>query len=355
MHPTSLAILAVILLVSVALLFTYRGPHYILASVLILPMLTTIALGLLARPAKWVPSPTLFASICLVGSLIALMGGVYEYLVLDVCRPGLGNNPIHYASLAAMSGCLAMEGVVSGKAWWRYLFLLGPILGLGVRSRPLMVHCFPWHGRKHNGPGSKRERHYDRGGLVAVAVAYLVGGGNLRVAGIIQSGLDIFRFTGGPDDTRAALHASAIEIRRASPIVGVGVGQIMEAAETMFPNLLAGTGRENLHADWASFAAMAGALGLLAWLLCCCLRPYSCWSTAGRGRIGRSCGGAVLLANGQFILGARNATFGILPHTVIDAVGLGYLLARARVNLCSLRCGLDSERFRCCPRPIRSP
>lgn len=73
-HPTSLAILTAILLVGGALPFVYRSPQDFLAPVLILPMLTTIALGALARPATWVPSPTAFALICLIGSLIALIG-----------------------------------------------------------------------------------------------------------------------------------------------------------------------------------------------------------------------------------------------------------------------------------------
>jgi hypothetical protein len=40
--------------------------------------------------------------------------------------------------------------------------------------------------------------------------------------------------------------------------------------------------------------------------------------------------GAILLTVGQLTLGVSNATFGILPQTVIYAVGLGYLLTLAR-------------------------
>ncbi|HTO29365.1 MAG TPA: hypothetical protein VL017_12300, partial [Devosia sp.] len=129
-HPTAIAIIAAILLVGAAVPFVYRSPQDLLGPVLILPMLTAIALGLLARPAHWVPSPTAFALICLVGSLLALVGGSYEHFVLGHYRPGLGNNPIHYASLATMSGCLAMVGVIASTRPWRYLFLLGPIFGI---------------------------------------------------------------------------------------------------------------------------------------------------------------------------------------------------------------------------------
>ncbi len=340
LHPTAMAILAAVLLVGAAVPFVYRSPQDLLGPVLILPMLATIALGLPARPANWVPSPTILASICLAGALIALLGGGYEHFVLGRYRPGLGNNPIHYASLAAMSGCLAMVGVIAGTRPWRYLFLLGPIFGLGCAAIAdsrgpmlgalamsavgiLMLTIWLW-----------RETLFRIAVLFSAAAAggtmvYLVGSGNARVAGIIQNGLDIFRFTGGPDDIRAALYTSALEILKSSPFVGVGLGQIMDTAEALFPSLVLGTRLENLHADWANFAAMAGWLGLLAWLLL--LAAPLLLLADRRARQDRPIVlGALVLSTGQLALGASNATFGILPQTVIYAVALGYFLARAR-------------------------
>jgi O-antigen ligase len=339
-HPTSLAILAAIVLVAGVLPFVYRGPRDLLAPVLILPMLTTTALGVLARSARWVPGPTVFALICLAGSLFALIGGAYEHLVLGLYRPGLGNNPIHYASLAAMSGCLAMVGVVSGAAHWRYLFLLGPVFGLSCAaiadSRGPMLGALSMTavGMLALNVWLWRERLFRIAvtvstGLATGVVVYLIGSGNARVASVVQSGLAIFRFTGGSDDIRAALYASAIEILRTSPLVGVGLGQIMLAAETMFPELVVGTGLENLHADWANFAAMAGVAGLLAWLLLLAA-PVLLLLDPQTRQDRATVLGASLLTTGQFTLGVSNATFGILPQTVIYAAGLGYFLVRAR-------------------------
>jgi O-antigen ligase len=339
-HPTAIAILAAILLVSAAVPLVYRGPQDLLGPVLILPMLTTIALGLLARPANWVPGPTVFAAICLVGSLIALIGGIYEHFVLGHYRPGLGNNPIHYASLAAMSGCLAMVGVIAGQGSWRYVFLLGPVFALGCAviadSRGPMLGAVAMSavGIVALTIWLWRERLFRFAVLVSLvvaggSVAYLIGSGNARVAGIVRSGLDIFRFTGGPDDIRAALYASAVEILKTSPLTGVGLGQIMVTAETQFPSLVVGTRLENLHADWANFAAMAGILGLLAWLLLLAAPLFLLLDA--RARQDRSLVlGALLLSTGQLALGASNATFGILPQTVIYAVALGYFMVRAR-------------------------
>ncbi|MBW4652576.1 MAG: O-antigen ligase family protein [Kaiparowitsia implicata GSE-PSE-MK54-09C] len=342
-HPTSLAILAAILLVAGAIPFVYRGPQDLLAPVLILPMLTTIALGVLARPASWVPSPTVFALICLIGSLLALIGGAYEHFMLGLYRPGLGNNPIHYASLAAMSGCLAMVGVVSSTAQWRYLFLFGPIFGLGSamiadsRGPLLGALAITAVGMLVLTVWLWRERLFRIASLFCLVIAiggaiYLVGSGNARGLSVLQNGLDIFRFTGGSDDIRAALYASAIDILRRSPLVGVGLGQIMLTAEAMFPELVAGTGFENLHADWANFAAMAGAMGLLAWLLLLAA-PLLLLIDRGGRQDQPTVLGALVLTTGQFILGVSNATFGILPQTVIYAVAMGYLLVRARRSL----------------------
>lgn len=339
-HPTSLAILVAILLVGAAIPFVYRGEADLLAPVLLLPMLGTIGLGTLARPANTIPGATTFGLICLGAAAIALTGGLYEHFVLGAYRPGLGNNPIHYGTLAAMSGCLAMIGVVAGVSPWRYLFLLGPVFGLAATivsgSRGPMMGALAM-----TGIGIAilviwlwRERLFQLAMLAGIAVGaattvYLLGSENMRVAGLFDSALDVFRFTGGSDDIRAALYTSALQILRDSPIVGVGLGQIMVTAETMFPELVIKAALDNLHADWANFAAMAGGLGLLAYLLL--LSAPLLLLASPKARKDRPLLlGAIVLTTGQLTFGVSNATFGILPQTVIYAVALGYLLVRAR-------------------------
>lgn len=339
-HPTALAIIGAIVLVAAAIPWIYRGPQDILAPVLILPMLATIALGVLARPARWVPSPTQFALICLLASFIALVGGAYEHFVLGIYRPGLGNNPIHYATLGALAGCIAIVGVVAGTRPWRYLFLLGPVFGLGCAvvadSRGPMLGALAMSvtGIVVLSIWLWSEKLYRVAALTGVVVgagvnAYLVGSGNGRAFSIFQSGLNIFQFTGGTDDIRAALYASALEILHTSPIVGVGLGQIMLTAQALFPAQGEVFTLENLHADWANFAAMAGGLGLLAWLLLL-VAPLLLLVEPAARRDRPIVLGALLLSVGQFALGVSNATFGILPQTTLYAVILGYFLMRAR-------------------------
>jgi len=339
-HPTSLAILAAIALVAFSVPFVYQSPQDLLAPVLLLPMLCSIALGLLARPARYVPGTTAFAAICLAAAALALAGGAFESFVLGALRPGLGNNPIHYASLAVMAGGLSVVGVLSVQSSWRHLFLLGPIFGLGsalvADSRGPMLGAaavatvgyfallvWLWNDV------TLRRIILTTLLLTSVASAFLINVGNSRIASILNSAFNIFRFTGGSDDIRTMLYSSAIQILRRSPIVGVGLGQIMQTAQELFPHRPEPTWLENLHADWANFAAMAGSIGLLAWLLLLAAPTLLL--------VNKTCRqdrpvvlGVIVMTTGQLVLGISNATFGILPQTTIYAVALGYFLVRAR-------------------------
>lgn len=339
-HPSALAVAGALALVTAALPFVYRTATDLQAPLLILPVMSAVALGLLARPARRVPSPSTFGIICLIAAFIAVVGGAYELFVLGNYRPGLGNNPIHYGSLAAMAGGLALVGVVGSQSAWRYLFLLGPVFGIGAaaisdsRGPMLAALILSTAGIALLAVWLWRETVFRIAVLITGAIAggglaYLVASGNVRIARIVQSGIDIFHLTGGPDDIRAALYASAIEILKQSPLVGVGLGQIMVTAETMFPNLVAPAALGDLHADWANFAAIAGGLGLVAYILLL-VAPLLLLLDARARQDRPTVLGAVILTVGQLALGISNATFGILPQTTIYGVALGYFLVRAR-------------------------
>lgn len=343
-RPFSLALLSAIALVGLTLPFVYRGEPDLMAPVLILPMLIAPAMAMLGRPARIVPAPLHFAFLCLLAVTVALAGGLYERFTLDIYRPGLGNNPIHYATLAAIVGNMALVGLVSTTSPWRYIFLAGPLMGLAAAviadSRGPMAGSIAmlaaglalltlWHWR---------ERAFRRILVVVVligaaALASLVMQGNPRVLALFDGNVfNIFRFTGGSDDIRVALYISALEALKTAPVFGLGLGQIMVTAETLFPDLVVGTGLENLHADWANFAAMAGGLGLAAYLLLLAA-PLLLLLDPKIRRERAIVLGAVMLAVGQASLGVSNAMFGVLPQTVIYATMLGYLAALARRRL----------------------
>lgn len=339
-HPAARALLLALALLSATLPFVYRGEADLMAPVFILPMLASIALGLLARPVGWTPGASLLAVVCLLAALVAFVAGAYESVVLGVGRVGLGNNPIHYGTLAAMVGGMALVGVVAVQSRWRYLFLLGPVFGIGAAilsgSRGPLAGALALAGM-----GTLFLLYWyraDRWLRISVAVvvvigvamvSYLVATGNDRITNLASTALNIFRFTGGSDDIRAALYGSAIHVLGQSPVFGVGFGQIMQAAQELYPEQSEVFGLDNLHADWANFAAMGGGMGLLAWLLLLGAPLLLLLDRAAR-RDRPIVLGAVLLVTGQATLGVSNAMFGVLPQTVMYAVLFGYLFARAR-------------------------
>lgn len=339
--PAALAILAAIALVTATVPFNYRGPADLAAPFLILPMLVAIAIAALARPASWVPNGSQFALLCLAGTAIALLGASMEHFILGVQRAGLGNNPIHFSTIAAITGCLTMVGVVAGTSPRRYLFLFGPIFGLAVTfladSRGPMIGAVAMTGigLVFLTVWFWREKTF-RWSLLAIAIAalaaiaLLASGGNQRIASIFDTAFKIFQFSGkgGAEDVRAALYQSAISGLAQSPIVGHGLGQILLPAQTLFPGEEELFRLDNLHADWANFSVMAGGMGLLAYILLLLAPLLLLQAQARRDRVVLL--GATLLVTGQMTLGISNAMFGILPQTTMYAVILGYLLLRTR-------------------------
>lgn len=341
-EPTAVAILVAIGLVAGTVPFTYQSPADLVAPVLILPMLATIGLAALARPTRWIPSGTEFALLCLAATAIALAGGIVENVVLGVQRPGLGNNPIHFSTIAAMTGCLAMVGVAASASPRRYLFMLGPVFGLATAfiadSRGPMVGAAAMTGLGLVvlSVWFWREAGF-RWSILGIAVAALAAvmvvasGGGERIASIFDTALRIFQFSGsgGAEDVRAALYASALAALAEAPVFGHGLGQIMLPAQTMFPNQSEVFTLDNLHADWANFSVMAGGMGLLAYILLLAA-PLLLLTRASARQDRVIILGALLLPLGQLTLGISNAMFGILPQTTVYAVMLGYLLLRSR-------------------------
>jgi len=235
---------------------------------------------------------------------------------------------------------MALVGVIACQSARRYLYFLGPVFALGAASLsgsrgPLagvltmtgigafLLLVWLWRNARF------RIFLLSMLTIAVVGAVFWASHSTARVAGIFDSAMNIFRITGGPDDIRAALYVSAVETFKSSPIFGVGLGQIMNEAESMFPGLVIGRDLENLHADWANFAAMSGGLGLLAWVLL--LAAPLLLLLDPRARQDQPIVlGAILLVAGQFVLGISNATFGVLPQTTIYAVMIGYFFARAR-------------------------
>jgi O-antigen ligase len=338
-RPAAIAIWLAVLLVAATVPFTFRGEADLLAPVFVAPMLAAIPLAVVGYRAAPFPGARMFAALCLLAALLALLGGGYEAFVLDVRRPGLGTNPIHFGSFAALAGGMALIGVVADDRPSRFVFLAGPILGLGAaiisdsRGPTLSAFIMAAVGLLILLILLWQDRLFRAAALAAIGVGgagatALIASGDSRIATVIDSALNIFHFTGTYDDIRVGLYASAIETFKTSPVFGVGMGQMMASARAMFPRHAELAVLENLHADWANFLAMSGLMGLTAWLLLLAAPLLLLFNDAAR-RDRPILLGVILLTVGQLALGVSNTTFGLLPQTMIYAASLAYLFARA--------------------------
>jgi O-antigen ligase len=71
------------------------------------------------------------ARLSLLGSLAAVLAGLNDVLIHDLARArGLENSPIHYAAYALILGFFALTGITTDRSRWRWLYVLGPVLGL---------------------------------------------------------------------------------------------------------------------------------------------------------------------------------------------------------------------------------
>jgi O-antigen ligase len=87
------------------------------------------ALQRFARPGNSVP----VAVLALVGAFVALAVSAYQVLGLGQERAeGIASNAIISATAALFIGFFALVGMFTIRSRWRYVFLLGPLAGIGT-------------------------------------------------------------------------------------------------------------------------------------------------------------------------------------------------------------------------------
>ena len=350
-QPSAIMIYAALVLLAGSLPFVYQSSMDLLPLAACLPMLAApylMALLLSGRASPhWLGAHAL-PLICLFGVTSAVAMALWEAASTGIVRAGLGNNPIHFGGIITVLGYLALTGTVSSNARWRAIYLAGPALAMvgvvlsGSRgpllawlalafvSLPILLVSFKsWR-------------------LTLVTVSVAVAGGVLFV-GLAGDSLLVHRLLIVPpslasalaaqdpvaailglmtanDTYRTALYEAGWLAFKSSPIVGVGYGQMMPLVRQLFPDMVALHTLENLHSDLADFAALGGAMGILAYFLLllspiAALRGLSLSNHSGLWLT------AVVLVVGYAMLGLTNAMFGVLPQTVLFAVALGALMA----------------------------
>jgi O-Antigen ligase. len=288
---------------------------------------------ILVRGAKYV-SPLRFHVSCLIAATVAVIAGGMEYLLTMNDRVGLGNNPIHYAALSVLVGILATPGVSATSSKFRFLFLLGPVFGLVavllsgsrgpflaamVLSLLVVMLLVLWYRR-------------DRALMIALLSALCLAGAATvafwvfmpsRAISILVTLQEVaLSGSGAIDAYRQAMYGTAFSVMQTSPVFGIGFGQIMPHIIEANPDLIYMHTLQDLHSDFANFAAASGVPGFVAYLMLV-LAPLP---LLRRGHPGLDMT-IILLSVGQFCLGLTNTTFGILPQTMLFVAALGYCIA----------------------------
>lgn len=309
-----------------------------LAPVIIL--LSLLSVGFLSLPsvAPRLARTEIYASLALLGAGLGVVVGTYElWFGFDV-RAGAGNNPIHYGGIVLLLGASALAGLESSKARWRYVFLLGPALGMagvflsgsrgpflaaGLLMAILLPLIFIWNWRN---------RVFLLGLAVgaAICVASLafspMGPRALSVFGGILSALSEGNFQ-VLDEPRSHMLTGAWHAFLESPVWGHGWAQMMPAAEAHFPQGSVHKGYDHLHNDVADFAVLGGMLGLVAYGLLCAA-PWFAWNRVPPEHKRPYLILAIVITVGFIGLGLTNAVIGVLPQTVLYAVLMGILPTR---------------------------
>lgn len=330
-------------LLTLAMAFSWNSADDLVLILVLIPIFLAPGLAALLRHTRY-DLPEMAGGLALAGSLAAAGFGLFDILN-GIPRAGVGNNPIHYASLATVLGFFALIGLFSSRRWGRFLVLLGPVsalasvlmsgsrgpllavLVLGAILAPLMLRHF-W-----------REKVFRFAVLAAVASALvlLVGeltaqSGSHNLVGTVLAladgnGLD------ASSHIRATFWQSGWAAFWEQPWFGHGASHIYSAAAAHFPAGFAAqynVHQVHLHADLLDFAVAGGALGLVA-LVLVLVAPFALLSgQTDPERRAVLLTGALVLGPGYLVLGLTNATIGILPQTGLFGVGLGVLMALAR-------------------------
>ncbi|MHA6729347.1 O-antigen ligase family protein [Devosia sp. A369] len=371
--PARLPLLALVL-IALTIPFVYKSeldllPLAVFSAFLLAPGVAV----LIQRSPEWL-SPYAFALACLTGAVTACLMGLAETASIEGMRVGVGNNPIHYGGIAAVLGFMALTGVVAGRSPMRLLFLIGPLAGLvavllsGSRG-PLLawfataavaVPFLVWWNRRDwltlvgvaiilaaavglttLSPDNRATTMlFDAAELADHEIAQAAAGlppeqvPDASELSVLIAQTPVAQAIREQDSIRLAMLNSALAAFKSSPIVGIGLGQIMPFANQLYPGMAGLAELDNYHNDLANFAAMAGLFGILAYCFVMLSPLVLLWPAAARKNHALVLG-SIMLVVSYGVLGLTNAMFGILPQTMLFVLVLGYLMALQRATLAS--------------------
>lgn len=339
--PAARLFLVAFVILAACFALTAREPQDALFSfnfimlVLFAPLGTLLARGAAASNAARV------ADLALAGALVAfLAAGIGRYGL----NFGRAESPIFGAILlgntAVLLGFLSLLGMVAPGSRRKWLYLAGPVLGIGAavftESRgpliavlPLLVVAAIFLGR-----GLRiRPVWLGLGGL-AVAAVLMAGAFQFqgRIAMLASIAADLAAGGTVADETtriRLELYTAGYQAFLQSPWLGHGWANLMSS---VVPFLAPGYGQyatlPQLHNDVINFAVAAGGVGVAVYLLLIATPTIAALRSPRDSQYSARLFGCVLLATAYVCDGLTDLMFGFEFHTALyvalTAILLGY-------------------------------
>lgn len=317
-----------LLLAGVALLtvvFFINGTLAYAANFLMLALvpLLVAAMRASAKPGN----ATLMGRLALAGVAIAAAVALYQVIVEGRPRAaGFGSDEIWSATAALVIGWLALIGLPGSTGRWRYLYLLGPLLGVlvvmlsGSRGPMLVVPLL--FGVAFAMLKGQRVGLLVTAAIVVAVVYFWPDHSRLTSIATISKELATgVPLSDGSFDVRKVLLDASWGAFKLSPWTGYGWSNFAEATAP-FTGITNWTDRSDafhLHSDLLNFAVAGGIAGLVAYLAILLAPLVGAWQTLADTQQQARRLGAVLLVAAYAGCGLTNTFFGFEMHTVLFA------------------------------------
>jgi O-antigen ligase len=275
----------------------------------------------------------------LAGTFVAAVLAAIETILIGSDRAGfLVGNPIHFAAVAIALGFLALIGLESTKPWLRRAVLAGPVLAvfavwLSASRGPLLALppmavtvvvalCFLRLPR--------RQAVLAALATILVCAASVIWAWHSPYIQQVPALRDVISYLrdGVVADhsiaTRILMYESGIQAWLTSPWFGQGA-DFFARAVALVPEGASYPPYDHLHSDWIDFAAMAGCMGLTAYLLILAAMPAVAILNGPHRPAAVLVGMPICV--GYAVMGLTNALIGVLTQTVVLSAILAILAA----------------------------
>ena len=275
--------------------------------------------------------------VALTGTMLSAITAVNETIVLGNRRAeGWWSDPIWSAEAALILGFLALTAFPVMKSRWRFLLLLGPVVGLGIVALSgsrgplvaapvialvLVATTFrPWW-----------KQIFSLFAVVIIAGAVLLPFVPSAMKRVERTGTVIVQLlTTGTIKERSA--GARLEFWKAGtkaflarPLTGYGWNNRVDAAYEYLPDKGKAyeskgsslRGNHHLHADILDMGVSGGILGLLAYALMLLAPLLGAWRSVRDSQYAARLTGALVLTTGYAVCGLSYLMFGYEFHTTL--------------------------------------